>query len=101
MSGNRRTYCRHCKKGSRVPDYCPHCGADKKSAQPWRPPRVKVEPFPVVSVNDERFPPGRCWICGDPTDHNDTPHDEATGDPTTRYDIINRIGESSGNDQSR
>lgn len=56
----------------------------------------------MVSVNDDPLcegmapfncgnpdcPAHRCWICGDPNDHDGKAHSEATGDGLTRYDIV-------------
>lgn len=45
-----------------------------------------------VTVNDDagckHLLSGCCWICGAVGDHGGQPHDEATGDKHTRFDIV-------------
>lgn len=42
----------------------------------------------LLGFSDPTFPPGRCAICGDPTDHNGEPHAWATGDGQTRASVV-------------
>jgi hypothetical protein len=53
----------------------------------------------TVEVNAERYPHGRCWVCGDDDNHFDVPHNIATGDERSRYDVIREEGRDGYTDE--